>query len=81
MCSAARGGTAEPDRKEDDMAAIRTHFAEHHSHTVACALAAVFIIVGVAVGQPALAVLAALVCGTMMVGMVWMLVSMARHHR
>jgi hypothetical protein len=81
MRSLARGGNARPDRKEDDMAAIRTHFAEHHSHTVACALAAVFIIGGVAVGQPVLAVLGAFLCGAMMVGMVWMMVSMARHDR
>jgi hypothetical protein len=60
------------------MTSIRAHFAQHHSHMVGCALAAVLIIVGIVVGASVLAVLGALMCGAMMIGMVWMMGSMAR---
>jgi hypothetical protein len=66
-------------RKEHDMTAIRQHLTEHRSHMVVCALAAVLFITGIAVGLPVLAVLGVLMCGAMMVGMVWMMVSMSRH--
>jgi hypothetical protein len=67
------------DRKEYGMTAIRGHFAEHRSHLLACAFAAVLIVTGIAVGFGALVVLGAVMCGVMMVGMVWMMVSIVRH--
>ena len=62
------------------MAAIRGHFAEHRSHMFVCALAAVLIIIGVAVGVGELAIIGVAACGAMMIGMVWMMVSMASKH-
>jgi hypothetical protein len=79
MRSLPRGANAGPDGKEDEMNAIRVHFAAHRSHMAVCALAGVLFITGIAVGTPVLVVLGALMCGAMMLGMVWMMVSMARH--
>ena len=53
------------------------------SHMMICGVAAVFVIAAIVFGVPVLAAFGALMCGAMMIGMVWMMVSMAskaRHH-
>jgi hypothetical protein len=64
------------------MNAVRAHFAEHRSHLVACGVAGLLVVVAVLFGLPVLAVFGALMCGAMMIGMVWMMFSMAfkGHH-
>jgi hypothetical protein len=59
----------------------RHHFAEHRFHMAVCAFAAVLVIAAVIFGAPVLAILGALMCGAMMVMMVWMMVSMVGKHR
>lgn len=61
--------------------AVRDHFAEHWLHIVGCMLAAVLVIAAVIFGAPVLAILGALMCGGMMIMMVWMMVGMAAKHR
>ena len=56
---------------------IKEHFAHHRLHMLGCAAGCVAIIVAVAVGAPILALLGGLFCATMMIGMVWMMVTMA----
>jgi hypothetical protein len=61
--------------------AVREHFAEHRFHMVGCLLAALLVIAALVIGAPVLAIVGALLCGGMMVMMVWMMVGMAGHHR
>lgn len=61
------------------MATIRAHLAGHRLHMAVCVVAIVLVVAAVAFGIPALALLAVLGCGVMMVGMLWMMVAMARH--
>lgn len=61
--------------------AVRRHFAEHRLQMVGCMLAGLLIIAAVVFGAPVLAVLGAVMCGGMMVMMVWMMVSMVENHR
>jgi hypothetical protein len=63
------------------MKAVAEHFAHHRVHLLGCALGAVLVVVALAFAVPVLAVFGALMCGAMMVGMVWMMVSMASKHR
>jgi hypothetical protein len=58
--------------------AVRQHLAGHRLHMAGCVFAAMLVIVAAVLSVPVLAVLGALMCGTMMVGMVWM---MANHRR
>jgi hypothetical protein len=64
-----------------DFHAVRQHFSDHRLHMAGCAFAIVLVVAAVAFGAPVFALLGALVCGTMMVGMVWMMVGMATKHR
>jgi hypothetical protein len=57
--------------------AIRQHFAGHRFHMFGCVLAAMLVIAAVVLGAPVLAILGALMCGAMMLMMVWMMVGMA----
>jgi hypothetical protein len=45
-----------------------------------CSLAVVFVIAAGIIGVPLLAVAGAVMCGTMMIGMVWMMVRHGGHH-
>lgn len=64
------------------MSAVKDHFSSHPSHMVGCGLAAVLVVVAIVLSLPALAVIGAVLCGAMMIGMVWMMFSMAsRAHR
>jgi len=63
------------------MRAAKDHFAEHHSHMLLCAAAGVLAIGAIVFSVPILAVFAVLMCGAMMVGMVWMMLSMVSKGR
>jgi hypothetical protein len=63
------------------MRAVREHFAEHTSHLLGCAVAGLLVISAVAFGVPILAAIGALMCGAMMLGMVWMMFAMATKGR
>ena len=64
------------------MSAVKGHFSSHPSHMIGCGVAALLVVLAIVFSLPALAVLGAVVCGAMMIGMVWMMVSMASkaHH-
>lgn len=62
------------------MSAIKEHFAHHRLHMIGCAAGCVAIIVAIVLGAPALAIAGGLLCATMMIGMVWMMLSMAHRH-
>ena len=59
------------------MKAVKEHFAEHTSHLLVCGAAGVLVVVAIVLGLPILALFGALMCGAMMIGMVWMMFSMA----
>jgi hypothetical protein len=61
--------------------AVRQHFADHWSHMAGCAFAAMLVVGAAIFGVPVLAVAGALLCGAMMIGMVWMMVAMGAKHR
>jgi hypothetical protein len=61
------------------MSAVKEHFAQHRSHMWACGAAALLVIAAIVFSVPALAIVGAVICGSMMLAMVWMMVSMARH--
>ena len=63
------------------MKTVREHIGHHPLHMLACAMAGVLVFVAVVFAIPILAVFGALMCGAMMVMMVWMMVSMASKHR
>ena len=58
----------------------RLHIGHHWMH-YACLLAVVAVVAAVAFAAPVLALLGGLFCAAMMIGMVWMMVGMARHSR
>jgi hypothetical protein len=60
---------------------VRPYFGDHRWHMVGCLVAVVLIATAVIVGAPVLAIAGALICGTMMVAMVWMMVAMVAKHR
>ena len=64
------------------MNAVKAHFAEHKSHLLGCGVAGLLVVAAIVFGVPILAILGALMCGVMMIGMVWMMLSMASksHH-
>jgi hypothetical protein len=61
--------------------AVRQHFADHRLHMLGCVFAAMLVIAAAVFGVPVLAVLGALMCGAMMIAMVWMMVGMGTKHR
>jgi hypothetical protein len=64
-----------------NLQAVRQHFTEHRLHMAGCMFAAMLVIAAVIFDVPALAILGALMCGGMMVMMVWMMVSMVGKQR
>lgn len=61
------------------MKAVMEHFSGHRSHLLGCGVAALLVVAAIVFSVPVLAVFGALVCGAMMVGMMWMMFSMAKH--
>jgi len=53
----------------------------HHWMQYVCLLAVVAVVAAIAFEAPVLALLGGLFCAAMMIGMVWMMVGMARHRR
>jgi hypothetical protein len=64
------------------MSAVKDHFSSHPFHLIGCGVAALLVGVAIVFSIPALAVLGVVFCGAMMIGMVWMMFSMASkaHH-
>ncbi len=60
--------------------AARQLFVHHRLHVAGCGVAVVFVVTAAAFGLPVLAALGALMCGAMMLGMVWMMVRHGGHH-
>ena len=63
------------------MNAVKDHFATHPFHLLGCGVAALFVIAAIVFGLPVLAVFGALMCGAMMIMMVWMMVGMVAKGR
>ena len=63
------------------MTAIKEHFAQHTSHLLGCGAAALLVVAAIVFRLPILAVFGALICGAMMIGMVWMMFSMVSKGR
>jgi hypothetical protein len=63
------------------MKAVKDHFAQHPSHMLGCGIAVLLVIAAIVFSLPVLAVVGAVFCGTMMIGMVWMMFSMASKAR
>lgn len=64
------------------MSAVKDHFSSHPPHLMGCGVAALLVVVAIVVSLPALAILGAVFCGVMMIGMVWMMFSMvSKAHR
>jgi hypothetical protein len=63
------------------MKAVKDHFAQHPSHLLGCGVAALLVVAAIVFSLPVLAILGAVFCGTMMIGMVWMMVAMASKAR
>ena len=63
------------------MKAVNAHFKQHRSHMLGCGVAALLVIAAIIFSVPVLAGLGALLCAGMMVGMVWMMVSMGPKRR
>lgn len=61
------------------MSNLRGHFGHHYMHA-ACGVAALLIIAAFLFDVAPLALVGVLFCGAMMIGMVWMMVSMAAKH-
>ena len=59
------------------MNVLKEHFTHHPLHMALCALACVAIVAGIVLGAPLIAIFGPLMCGAMMLGMVWMMVTMA----
>jgi hypothetical protein len=63
------------------MSTLKSHLSSHPSHLVGCGVAALLVIAAIVFSVPVLAVLGAALCGAMMIGMVWMMFSMAARAR
>ena len=64
------------------MSAVKGHFSSRPSHLVGCGVGALLVVAAIVFSLRALAVLGAVACGAMRIGMVWMMFSMASksHH-
>jgi hypothetical protein len=60
------------------MKAVKDHCAQHPSHLLGCGVAGLLVVVAIVFSIPILAVFGALMCGAMMIGMVWMMIGMAK---
>ena len=64
------------------MSAFTGHLAQHPSHLLGCGVAVVLVVAAIVLSVPIFAVFGGLLCGVMMIGMVWMMFSMVSkgHH-
>jgi hypothetical protein len=58
------------------MSALREHFANHPFHLVGCGAAVLLVVIAAVFSVPVFAIFGALMCGAMMIGMVWMMIAM-----
>jgi hypothetical protein len=63
------------------MTAFREHFAHHPLHLLGCGVAVLFVAAAIVFDLPVLAIFGALMCGAMMIMMVWMMVAMVAKTR
>jgi hypothetical protein len=63
------------------MRAVRDDFAQHTSHLLGCVAAGLLVVAAIIFGLPVLAIVGALVCGAMMIGMIWMMFAMGSKHQ
>jgi hypothetical protein len=63
------------------MTTVKDYFTRHPSHLLGCGVAALFVVAGIVFSLPVLAIFGVLMCGTMMLMMVWMMVGMVAKHR
>ena len=63
------------------MSAITEHLKHHRRHMVFCAIGAVILVLGLALGVVAVAIAGAVVCGAGCLSMVWMMATAARSER
>ena len=63
------------------MRAVKEHFATHPSHLVGCGAAGLLVVAAIVFSIPIVAVFGALMCGAMMIGMVWMMFAMVSKGR
>lgn len=59
---------------------IDRRFLRRHLMVTICAVAIIFVVIGLATGVGAFAILAGAFCAVMMLMMVWMMVGMVRGH-
>ena len=69
------------DKGGNAMSAFAAHFHQHPFHLLACGVAALLVVAAIVLGAPVLAILGGLMCGVMMIGMVWMMFAMASKAR
>ena len=63
------------------MRAVTDHFASHTPHLIGCGVAAMLVAIAIVFNLPIIGILGALLCAAMMIGMIWMMVSMAAKRR
>lgn len=63
------------------MRAVKDHFAQHTSHVLGCVVAGLLVLAAIVFSLPILAVFGVLMCGAMMIGMVWMMFAMVSKGR
>jgi hypothetical protein len=63
------------------MRTVKDHFAQHRAHLLGCVVAGLLVVAAIIFSLPILAVLGALMCGVMMIGVVWMMFAMASKGR
>ena len=62
------------------MSTVRHHFSGHPSHMAVCVAAMFLVVAAIVFSLPVLAIVGVVFCGAMMIGMVWMMFSMAKGH-
>ncbi len=60
------------------MRAEQEHSVKRPTHLLACGAAGLLVVAAIVFSIPILAVVGALMCGAMMIGMVWMMLAMAK---
>jgi len=58
------------------MSAVKDHFSKHPLHLAGCGIAALLLVIAIVFSIPIFAVFGALMCGAMMIMMVWMMFAM-----
>jgi hypothetical protein len=62
------------------MTAVKGHLAHHRRHMLGCGVAGLFLVTGIVLSIPALAIAGGLACGAMCASMIRMMFTAARSH-